>query len=430
MCFGSKKDAREGEPPRPAQNQQPYAPEMKTSLPPQYHQQHPQQSASYGYAPPPASPPSQRPPVSLAGDDFAPPPGPPPSKRPGGDYAPPPGPPPFQRLGDDFAPPPGPPPSHRYHDGDDFAPPPGPPPSHHAHNDLSYMAPPPGPPPTESKPKHDWESVVPDTSLFPPPPNIFAGFDRSPAHNATEEEAEAGERWCAQHPLTAPITLDGPAVAALNAHNPRLMQPDTFRGTLVCTAPGLWNVATDSRARDSTIIAYPPLYTVTQHSPLSPTNSTRQKTIYYEVQLTPHSNPRKGDICVALGFAALPYPSFRMPGWHRGSLAVHGDDGHKFVNDRWGGKSFTEPFAPGERLGIGMRFREVGGRIETEVFLTRQGREVGRWNLHEETDAEEDLPVTGLEGYHDLSCAVGTSGQTGLEVVFDPGRWLFRPVGY
>jgi hypothetical protein len=168
---------------------------------------------------------------------------------------------------------------------------------------------------------------------------------------------------------------------------------------------------------------------VTLHSPLSPANAPR-KTIYYEVQLSPHGNPRTGDICLALGFTALPYPSFRMPGWHRGSLAVHGDDGHRFINDRWGGKAFTTPFARGERLGIGMAFSVVNSRIETDVFFTRQGCEVGRWNLHEETDAQQDLPVTGLEGYHDLSCAIGTSGQTDFEVLFDPARWMFRPMGY
>ena len=170
--------------------------------------------------------------------------------------------------------------------------------------------------------------------------------------------------------------------------------------------------------------------TTPQHSPL--TNPTRTKTIYYELRLLPRpSNPPTGDICLALGFTALPYPSFRLPGWHRGSLAVHGDDGHRFVNDRWGGKSFVDPFVAGQTYGIGMLFRVAGsGRIETEVFFTREGREVGRWNLHEETDAEQDLPVTGLEGYHDLSCAVGTCGLTGFEVVFEPGRWLYRPAGF
>ena len=149
------------------------------------------------------------------------------------------------------------------------------------------------------------------------------------------------------------------------------------------------------------------------------------------MHLAPHHNPRAGDICLALGFTALPYPSFRMPGWHRGSLAVHGDDGHRFVNDRWGGKSFTGPFVKGETYGIGMTFTVPGhgGRLETEVFFTRQGVEAGRWNLHEEGDAEQDLPVTGLEGYHDVSCAVGTCGETAFEVVLDPARWRYRPAG-
>jgi hypothetical protein len=180
------------------------------------------------------------------------------------------------------------------------------------------------------------------------------------------------------------------------------------------------------------IIAYPPLYAVALHSPLYPhLNPAGLKTIYFEVQLLPHGNPPPGDICLSLGFTALPYPSFRMPGWHRGSLAVHGDDGHRFINDRWGGKSFVSPFRAGERVGVGMTFRAAApGQIRVDVFFTRNGREEGRWDLHEETDAEQDLPVTGLEGYHDLSCAIGTSGETAFEVLLDPARWLHRPVGY
>ena len=132
-----------------------------------------------------------------------------------------------------------------------------------------------------------------------------------------------------------------------------------------------------------------------------------------------------------MGFTALPYPSFRLPGWHRGSLAVHGDDGHKYINDRWGGRDFTSPFRKaGERLGVGMTFSANNGRIETSVFFTRDGREVGRWDVHEEGDAEQDLPVTGLEGYHDLSCAIGTCGEVRFEVVLEPGRWAYRPAGY
>ncbi|KAK4191862.1 hypothetical protein QBC35DRAFT_279631 [Podospora australis] len=461
MCFGSKKKNLYDdvdEPPRPAPGhapQQPvYAPAPDPKAPSSASHQH-QDQPQQQYNPSPASPQHQTPsyqqqlqaqavtmpaelpntaptssgPVELSGaNDYAPPPGPPPSHSHGGgggDYAPPPGPPPSHARpggGGDYAPPPGPPPSH------DFAPPPGPPPSHG--QDLSYIAPPPGPPPSSSnateKPKHEWESLVPDTSLFPPPPSFFTGFDRSPATNATEQEAEAGETYCAQHPLTAPIHLDPGALEALRNHNPRLMEPAGFRGTLKFKQPGIWEGKTVKEAMDTCIIGYPPLYPVTSSSPLmSPTGLT---TIYYEVLILSAHNPR--EICLSLGYTALPYPSFRQPGWHRGSLAVHGDDGHKFINDRWGGRDFTAPFQVGERYGIGMTFRASppgSGRIETEVFFTRNGHEAGRWNLHEESDAEQDLPVTGLEGYHDLSCAVGTYGGVGFEIIFDPAKWTYTP---
>ncbi|KAK4204002.1 hypothetical protein QBC40DRAFT_8362 [Triangularia verruculosa] len=478
MCFGSKKNLYEGDdlPPRPAPGQAPqqptYAPEPKASVPSSSYQTQPHQQQynqppppsplsavqpppswntnnpynqtpatahampvelpntvhnpnapaelpASDYAPPPGPPPSHTRP---AVDEFAPPPGPPPSHGARNDYAPPPGPPPSQSHGD--APPPGPPPSHGV--SNDYAPPPGPPP---AHSDYTAI-PPPGPPPipSSSKPqdsKHDWESVVPDTSLFPPPPAFFSGHEFSPATNATEAEAEAGEAWCRQHPLSPPIDLDHHALEVQNRHNPRLMIPDGFRGTLRFKEPGTWAGQTDQHATDSCIIGYPPLYTVKTHSPFT---SSPKKTIYYEVSITSAAKPH--EICLSLGFAALPYPSFRQPGWHRGSLAVHGDDGHKFINDRWGGKDFTAPFRVGERYGIGMTFTLVGGRIETEIFFTRNGMQAGRWNLHEEGDSEEDLPVTGLEGYHDLSCAIGTYGGVGFEAVFEPGRWMFVPEGY
>lgn len=62
-----------------------------------------------------------------------------------------------------------------------------------------------------------------------------------------------------------------------------------------------------------------------------------------------------------------------------------------------------------------------------EVFFTRSGRETGRWDLHESLDAEKDLPVTGLEGFHDLTVAIGTFGSVGADVVLDRSRWAFKP---
>ncbi|KAK1764778.1 hypothetical protein QBC33DRAFT_545947 [Phialemonium atrogriseum] len=497
MCFGSKKDNIQDEddlPARPAQYAPPqptYAPSKKESMPasppplpsqkpdPPYHQQQQQQQqpvaelAADDIAPPPGPPPSHQqrsdnadyappsgPPPRQQGvvDEYAPPSGPPPRQQGIADeYGPPSGPPPSQRRDDaaGYAPPPGPPPSKQHGDIDEFAPPPGPPPSKQQLNDYDfapppgpppapqadYTAPPPGPPPSHAeKPKHEWEELVPDTSLFPPPPDIFSGWDRSPAANATEAEAEAGEAWCARHPMMAPLALDGAAEEARRAHAFQFVEPPSglFHGRLERVGGGLgvWRGRTEPNAPDSCLIAYPPLYAVTRDSPLAlrPTSSSaggvggRKRTIYYEVRIL--ADGRRGDTSLAMGYTALPYPAFRLPGWHRGSLAVHGDDGHRYVNDRWGGKSFTEPLVRGRTYGLGMTFTADGeGRLSVDVFFTEGGREKGRWNLHEETDAEQDLPVTGLEGFHDLSCAVGTFDAISFEVVFDPAMWLYKGVG-
>lgn len=145
-----------------------------------------------------------------------------------------------------------------------------------------------------------------------------------------------------------------------------------------------------------------------------------------------------------MGFTAHPYPTFRLPGWHRGCLAIHGDDGSKFINDRWGGKDFTTPFHPGETLGVGMTFTkrnldappsyeqgpartEAQTPINVEIFFTRDGRISGGWNLHEEGDSVTDLPVTGMEGFNDMYAAVGVFEKIEFEIVLKPGDWLYNP---
>jgi hypothetical protein len=121
---------------------------------------------------------------------------------------------------------------------------------------------------------------------------------------------------------------------------------------------------------------------------------------------------------------------------------VHGDDGHRYVNDKWGGRDFTRPFRRGETIGIGMTFMwkpKVGDQppaydkpsaadlMDVEVFFTRDGKREGGWDVHEELDAQEDLPITGLEGAHDLYAAMGTFDAVDFEVLFAPEDWLYKP---
>ncbi|GAW22655.1 hypothetical protein ANO14919_121970 [Xylariales sp. No.14919] len=435
MCFTSS-DRSDDPPPRPAQVPQQ---QQSASVPTPSKASMPQD-----FSPPSGPPPSHRPQKQAQEADYAPPSGPPPSQN----FAPPPGPPPSQRAADEYAPPSGPPPSHQSAGPlpsknnpfyEDVAPPSGPPPSHaYGGQGSSDFAPPPGPPPSqdyaappgppppqekEAKKQHDWEIAVPDTSLLPPPPSFFSGFDRSPANNATEEEAEAGERWCAQFPLHHPLAVAPPELQAMNSGNINMFAPPFFRGALSRQAVGVWRGQSPAKGTDACLATYPPLYSVSAHSPLA---TGRAKTIYFEVHALRDGS--RDEVSLALGFAVPPYPPFRLPGWHRGSLAVHGDDGNKYINDRWGGKAFTHPFRRGEVVGLGMVLAPApgGGGIGVEIFLTRDGVEAGRWNLHEETDLEQDLPVTGLEGFHDLCASVGVFDKVAFEIVFVPERWRWR----
>ncbi|KAG9249290.1 hypothetical protein BJ878DRAFT_410823 [Calycina marina] len=318
----------------------------------------------------------------------------------------------------------GPPPAHAY------APAAGPPPS------QSY-APPSGPPPGRFQPQHDWQTAVPDNSLLPPPPALFTGHDRSRTNNANEQEAEQGEAWCHYNLMLPPLYYPLEAVAAINHGEIGVVTPRGYKGTLESQRPGIWKGKTKSNSPDSCITSSIPLYSVAAHSPL---NSGQPKTVYYEMRI---ARGNRGQVSLAMGYTAPPYPTFRLPGWHRGSLAVHGDDGSKYINDRWGGKDFTTPFRAGETLGLGMTFtrRDVdepptygsapqpteSRLIDVEIFLTRNGQKTGEWNLHEEGDAEQDLPVIGLEGLNDIFAAVGTFEAVEFEIIFNQSEWMFRP---
>ncbi|KAK2627408.1 hypothetical protein QTJ16_003374 [Diplocarpon rosae] len=315
-------------------------------------------------------------------------------------------------------PPPGPPPSH-------FLPPPGPPPGHSQPYDA---------PPTE--PYHDWQTAVPDTSLLPPPPSM--GNQRSSTNNATEEQAELGEIWCTHNPMTSPTTFPKGALEAIEKGEIGVIRPRDYKGDLERRRTGVWAGKTKANSPDSCIASTIPLYSVMAHSPL---RTSVEKTIYYEVRINARN---RREVSLAMGFGAVPYPTFRLPGWHRGCLAVHGDDGSKYINDRWGGKDFTQPFKAGETLGLGMTFRARDmqappsydyapaqtlskNSIDVEIFFTRNGRKENSWNLHEEGDAQEDLPVTGLEGFNDLYAMVGTFENVEFEIIFKGGEWMYQP---
>lgn len=217
----------------------------------------------------------------------------------------------------------------------------------------------------------------------------------------------------------------------------RIVKPREYTGDLFMVGTGAWKASSRAGSNDSCLLTSFPLYFACADSP---SLTEVPKTIYFEIRVGLLGRGRRNEECsIALGYTGLPYPTWRMPGWQRGSLAVHGDDGRKYINDNCGGKDFTSPFKEGETIGLGMTFslpdsppkygpsRAIGSGLEVEIFLTRNGQSVDKWNLHEQLDASTDLDIDGLDGQYDLYGAIGVFGGAEFDIFFNSKDWLWQP---
>jgi len=334
-------------------------------------------------------------------------------------------------MGDeDFAPPPGPPPSHLPTQSEEVNPlrlDPTPPPAQKQVDSTEY-APPPGPPPFANPPPyHDW-TVIPDTSLLPPPPSV--PNVNSPTNNASYDSAARAHEWCALFPPYTPSVISPQLYRLVQDGDVTLEKPPSPpglpRGDLrQLSSPGTWRCHTARRQQqDAIILSTLPLYFAAHDHPL---RTRRPKIIYFELRVRSIADDESG---IALGFAAKPYPPWRLPGWHRASIGVHGDDGRRYVNDSWGGRDFVDGFRPGDVVGLGMRFgtESLGAdRVKTKAFVTRNGRVDGEWDMDEERDAERDEGVEGLMGELDMYAAIGVFGGVEFDVRFRSEDWVFQP---
>lgn len=337
---------------------------------------------------------------------------------------------------------------HNINPEEKYQPPSGPPPGYGggASSSSSY-APPPGPPPShfsqQQQPQqppvyHDW-TAIPDTSLLPPPPSI--GYEDSPAANASAEDSDRAAAWQQSNPLWPPASLSSEAYDIIQNSRFTLLKAPAYTGDVIPQErTGHWKCRTHVQCRDASLLTNLPIYCAYNDSPLS---THRPKTIYFELKVK--SIGRGGfslaeaEAGIAIGFIAPPYPLYRLPGWQRGSLGIHGDDGRKYVNDTFGGVDFTNTFLPDDVVGIGMTFApprnppsyeqsQQGKILDIDVFFTRNGVKEGGWDGNEELDGERSPGgTTGLRGECDLFPAVGVFGGVDFEVFFHPSQWLYNP---
>ncbi|EEH18877.1 hypothetical protein PABG_01196 [Paracoccidioides brasiliensis Pb03] len=297
-------------------------------------------------------------------------------------------------------------------------------------NDQKPKAPSDNPPPY-----HNWEEAVPDTAMFPPPP--VGGYLYSNTGNASAEDADRAHNFCDNNPLWTPYTPSDVIYSSVQNFDLRPVRPQEYNGELEVVGRGRWSGHTKDRNGDCILLTSLPLYFSAKDSPLA---TERTKMIYFEAKFLGQGNGINDQVSgFSIGLAAQPYPTWRSPGWERGSVGVFSDDGCRFVNDSWGGMEFTTPFKIGEIVGLGMKFAlpspdslataQANGASPTlrvEIFFTRNGKVEKSWDLHEEVD-EDAGGVEGLEGDYDLYGALGLFGGVKFEVCFDCAGWLWVP---
>ncbi|KAK4052343.1 Protein ssh4 [Microbotryomycetes sp. JL201] len=108
---------------------------------------------------------------------------------------------------------------------------------------------------------------------------------------------------------------------------------------------------------------------------------------------------------VAIGLATKPYPSFRLPGWNKFSVAYFSADGFKCHSYPFTAQSYGQPLAEGDVLGVGYRPRTG------TVFFTRNGKKL------------EDAYL-GLNK-HNLFPTVGADSACSVHVNFGQAGFVF-----
>lgn len=341
-----------------------------------------------------------------------------------------------------YQPPSGPHPGHQNHDvemGDDqYSPPAGPPQGYGSRGDARSEQttpglPTPGSEPDPPPPEYDPWTGPDNNVLLPPSFAASVQNARSPTANADYDDAARAHAWCRENPLWPAQEHDPGLVERIHIGDLRLTcPPNTTDVTQYQPSLGRSYVRTSDGISDTIMLSDIPIYASHQESPLA---TGQAKTLYFELHVMAmgdrYGTGKNVESGIAIGFAAAPYPAWRLPGWHRGSLGVHGDDGRKYIDNSYGGVDFTSAFKKGDVVGIGMTFRPPihGDRagMRCDVFFTRNGKQDGGWDLHEERPVDTDAgDILGLEGEHDLLAAVGVFGSVEFEVVFRKEEWLYK----
>ncbi|KAI7882845.1 SPRY-domain-containing protein [Lichtheimia hyalospora FSU 10163] len=128
----------------------------------------------------------------------------------------------------------------------------------------------------------------------------------------------------------------------------------------------------------------------------------RQEFVYWEVKVLQLDDQDR----LAIGLATKPYPGWRLPGWHRHSVAYHSHTGAVHASDPFIGRPYGPPFKEGDVVGVGYLSNT------STVFFTRNGKNLGKASIGFK------FPVYP---------AIGAAGPCQVAVNFGQQEFLFSP---
>lgn len=275
-------------------------------------------------------------------------------------------------------------------------------------------------------------------------PSTSSVFSQMP-----DNERDLGDHFCNITPIHDPINISPEEFQRMADHNLKLvpapnliLHPGAKHLTITSRFKGgeiRYVSASGGEKKDTTFVQTKkgtediyfksdlPLYSPNlvkqrkfpmMYSSLASIPGSLPSVIYFEALITTKiGNPAYNNI--SIGFICQPYPEFRQPGWHPGSIAIHSENGNRYVNDSLAGKEFVGSFTQaGTIVGFGIDMKRMA------AFFTRNGKWEKEWSLIEDLNSAPIHPergfrdggIEGFEGNKDIYAAVGMLGRTGVQV--------------
>ncbi|UNI22389.1 Protein ssh4 [Purpureocillium takamizusanense] len=120
---------------------------------------------------------------------------------------------------------------------------------------------------------------------------------------------------------------------------------------------------------------------------------------------------------LAIGMATKPYPLFRLPGYHKYSVAYH-SDGSRHYNQPFGKTPYGPNLVQGDVIGVGYRPRTGA------IFFTRNGKRLEE--VVHGLKAQNFFPAVGANGPAVVHVNLGQSGFVFIEA--NVKKWGLAPV--